>query len=133
VKRRFSAILAGVALVGILAVGIVGAAGVGQFVVNMAGDGSQQGQATITGACQNGDPVTVTFVNEYDQASQTFVTSAFDLAGINANCTGGLLVVNGDNVAATIPTPVAGEATVTIVPTPYVIGDIETINILLNE
>jgi DUF917 family protein len=129
--RRLAAIVAALTLAVAVVIGSIAAAGFGTFVVNVTG-GAQQGSATVTGACQAGEPVTVTFENEYLASAGKFVTTGINLAGINAACTDGILVVNGDEDNPYPFAPVAGVVTVNP-PTPYGVGDLDTLNVLLSE
>jgi hypothetical protein len=128
--RRIAAAL----VVGALALSVVAVAsgaGTGMFEVIADNLGAQQGSVIITGACQNGETVNVSFNSEWNVPESNFQHTSVSLTGINAACTGGVLVVN-----ATAPgTPFAvtpGTVTVALNPT-VMVGDLEDATILLTN
>ena len=133
-NRRIAALVAALAIVAAMAGGIVYAAGPGTFTVNLLGGGAQQGGVTITGACQAGDPVTVEFQNVYDEPTGTWAVEGLSIAGINAACTGGALVVNGlSGNTYTIAGADTGTGTVGFAAGEYPVGSIGSLDILLTE
>jgi hypothetical protein len=132
-KRRTATIFGALALVAVLAIGTAAAAGFGTFAVSILNGGAQQGGVSVTGACQDGQPITLEFAYGYDVGE--FAIESVTLTGIEAACVGGVLVINGGGPAtsiATIPAPVAGVAEVILVAT-VPVGDADTIDILLTE
>ena len=128
-KRRLATLAGAVALVAAVAGGAAIAGGFGTFAVDVIGGGSQQGSATITGVCQNSEPVTLEFATGYVDGGWVF--DGISLTGINAACVAGVLVVNGTSNELAIEVT-AGSGWVPLDP-PYGLGSIDQLDVLLTE
>lgn len=129
-RKRFAILVGLIAvLVLTLSVGAL-AAGPGRFNIALLGDGSQQGNVEITGACQAGAPLSVDL--QADFGPDEFVIGHVVLSGINAACTNGFVVVNDDAGNLVSFTVTAGEADVEFT-VPYALGTIGSIDVLLQE
>ena len=131
-KRRTLAIFGSLALVAVLAIGTVGAAGFGTFLIDVTGQGAQSGSATITGACQDGAPVGLEFVSGWDEGSDVFAVHSIMLTGIDAACVAGTLIVNRSGIGEVQVVPAAGEVNAALTP-PRPLGEIEFLDVMLAE
>lgn len=133
-NRRIVAILGSFAIVLVLAIGTVAAAGPGTFVVSLLGGGAQQGGVTITGACQDSQPVVVEFQNVYDETSGAFVVDGLSVADIEPACLGGSVVVNGDNdFTFSLAGVDTGTGTASFAAGLFPVGSIGSLDIILTE